>query len=145
MDNSFFELLLSKVKVPERVTIRMYDNKYPFVTSVENTNDTWDWFHVNSAVLEKILHEHGLTWCYIFETAPNKIPCIYMFFGQGLSKELMEEVMDEERSAIGEGRKLYFEDDSFSSIDVDQYDNSISEFERELRNKASDVFVVYKP
>ena len=145
MDNIFFELLLSKVKVPERVTIRMYDNKYPFVTSVENTNDTWDWFHVNSAVLEKILHEHGLTWCYIFETAPNKIPCIYMFFGQGLSKELMEEVMDEERNALEEGRKFWFEDDSFSSIDVEQYDNSISELERELRNKASDVFVVYEP
>ena len=50
-----------------------------------------------------------------------------------------------ERSAIGEGRKLYFEDDSFSSIDVDRYDNSLSELERELKNKVSDVFVVYKP
>ena len=145
MDNSFFELLLSKVRVPERVTIRMYDNKYPFVTSVENTNDTWDWFHVNSAALENTLQEHGLSWCYLFETAPKKVPCIYMFFGQGLSKELMEEVMDEERNALEEGRKFWFEDNSFSSIDVEQYDNSISELERELRNKASDVFVVYEP
>lgn len=145
MDNSIFELLLSKVRAPERVTIRMYDNKYPFVTSVENTNDTWDWFHVNSAALENTLHEHGLSWCYIFETVPKKVPCIYMFFGQGLSKELMEEVMDEERNALEEGRKFWFEDDSFSSIDVDQYDNSISELEQELRNKASDVFVVYEP
>ncbi len=145
MDNSFFELLLSKVRVPERVTIRMYDNKYPFVTSVENTNDTWDWFHVNSAVLENTLHEHGLSWCYLFETAPKKVPCIYMFFGQGLSKELMEEVMDEDRNALEEGRKFWFEDDSFSSIDVDQYDNSITELEKELMRKASDVFRVYEP
>ena len=123
MDNSFFELLLSKVKVPERVTIRMYDNKYPFVTSVENTNDTWDWFHVNSAVLEKILHEHGLTWCYIFDTAPNKIPCIYMFFGQGLSKELMEEVMDEDRID-----DIY---DYFAESDTDSLEAALDELGQE--------------
>ena len=145
MDTAFYELLLSRTKVPERVAIRMYDNKYPFIASLENMNDTWDWFHVNNKALESFLDEHGLSWCYLFETAPQKTPCIYMFFGEGLSKEIMEEAMCEEINALEEGRHFYFEDDSFSSIDVDQYDNSISELEKELTRKASDVFRVYQP
>ena len=145
MDTAFYELLLSRTEVPERVTIRMFDNKYPFVTSLENVNDTWDWFHVNSGTLESFLQEHGLSWCYLFETAPKKTPCIYMFFGKGVSKELMEEAMCEEINALEEGRHFYFEDDSFSSIDVDQYDNSITELEKELIRKAGDVFRVYQP
>lgn len=68
-----------------------------------------------------------------------------MFFGQGLSKEIMENAMCEEINALEEDRHFYFEDDSFSSIDVDQYDNSITELEKELTRKASDVFRVYQP
>ena len=66
-----------------------------------------------------------------------------MFFGKGVSKEIMEEAMCEEINALEEGRHFYFEDDSFSSIDADQYDNSITELEKELIRKVGDVFRVY--
>ena len=45
----------------------------------------------------------------------------------------------------GYGVDTYFLNDSFSSIDVDQYDNSITELEKELIRKAGDVFRVYQP
>ena len=42
-------------------------------------------------------------------------------------------------------RNIYIEDIQFNSIDIDKYDNSITELEKELYRKAGDVFKVYEP
>lgn len=139
------ESLISKLRNPQRVEVEYYKNKYPLILSAERTNDTLDWFHVNSSLLETLLQKEGLSWCYIFETAPKKAPCIYMFIGEGLIKEELIEFMQDDIESLPEERNFYYEDDSFSSIDVDLYDGSITELEKELTRKASDVFRVYEP
>ena len=68
-----------------------------------------------------------------------------MFFGKGLTQEILEEEFGDARESLPEGRSLYFEEESFSAIDVDQYDNSMTVLEQELFRKASEVFRVYEP
>ena len=68
-----------------------------------------------------------------------------MFIGKGLTKEFVIDELKDEMTNIPEDIHLYFEDNPFSSIDIDDYDNSISELEKELMRKASDVFKVYEP
>lgn len=144
MDKSFFEALFSRLTAPEKVVVKFIDNKYAFIDSIDSINDSYDWFYVNSNLIEEALQKKGLAWCYMFETAPNKFPCIYMFIGKGLSKEYVIEELKETTNTLPDDRNLYYEDVPFSSIDIDKYDNSITEFEQELTRKASDVFRVYE-
>lgn len=145
MDKTFFKTLLSKVQNPERVAVNFVEDKYVFIASAENMNDTIDWFTINSNIVEETLENSGLSWCYLIETAPKKSPCIYMFIGKGLTKEFVIDELKDEMTNIPEDIHLYFEDNPFSSIVIDDYDNSISELEKELMRKASDVFKVYEP
>ena len=57
----------------------------------------------------------------------------------------MIDELEDDMANIPNNIHLYFEDNSFSSIDIDDYDNSISELEKELVRKASDIFKVYEP
>ena len=145
MDRSFLESLFAKVQNPARVCVKCYDNKYYYVESEERTNDTLDWYHLNSRMVEEELAKDGYAWCYVFETAPGQSPVIYMFFAKGLTKEALAGEFGEIVETLPEGRNLYFEDKPFSAIDVEQYDNSMTEFEQELSAKASEVFRVYEP
>lgn len=144
MDREFLEYLLSKVKNPARVCVKFYDHKYYYIESVERTNDTLGWYTINGNVVEEELEKEGYTWIYVFETAPNQSPIIYMFFGKSLSKEYLEEEFKNIEESLPEGRQIYFEEASFSEIDVDQYDNSITVLEKELYKKAGEVFRVYE-
>ena len=111
--------------------------------SAENTNDTWGWFHINSEMLEDAFIEMNLSWCYVFETVPKQHPFIYLYVGEGLTKD---DVINDNRIAVEtlpEGRELFFEKKQFSVIDTDKYNNSMTELEKELRKVASDVFKVY--
>ena len=145
MDRNFLESLMSKVQNPARVCIKWYDHKYYYIESEERTNDTLGWYHINSKVVEDALEENGYSWCYVFETAPEQSPIIYMFFAKGLTRDALEKEFRDMEESLPEGRNLYFEEEAFSAIDVDQYDNSISVFEQELFRKASEVFRVYEP
>jgi len=145
MDRSFLESLMSKVQNPARACVKWYDHKFYYIESAERTNDTLGWYHINSKVVEDALEEKGFSWCYAFETAPEQSPIIYMFFGNGMTQKTLEEEFGDSRESLPEGRSLYFEDAPFSSIDVDQYDNSRTVLEQELFRKASEVFRVYEP
>ena len=68
-----------------------------------------------------------------------------MWFAKGLTKDELEREFDDVKDSLPEGRHLFFEDGSFSTIDVDQYDNSMTFLEKELFRKASEVFRVYEP
>ena len=57
----------------------------------------------------------------------------------------MIEELKESMERLPEGTKIYYETASFKSIDIADYDNSISELEKELTRRASDVFRVYEP
>lgn len=144
MDKKFLESLLSKVKNPARVCINDYSQKYYGLISAENTNDTLGWFHINSNVVEEELQKRGFSWCYVFETAPKQSPMIYMFFGKGLSKELLGEDFKDIENSLPKGRSIYYEEQPFRKIDIDRYDDSITELEKELHSKASDIFRVYE-
>ena len=135
---------MSKVKNPARVCVKFYDRKYYYIESVEKTNDTLGWYTINSNVVEEELEKEGYSWCYVFETAPEQSPIIYMWFAKGLTKEDLESEFDDVKDSLPEGRQLFFEDGSFSTIDVDQYDNSKTVLEQELFRKASEVFRVYE-
>lgn len=145
MDRSFLESLMSKVENPARVCVKFYDRKFYYFESAERINDTLGWYHINSNVIEKTLQEGGYSWCYVFETASEQSPIIYMFFAKGLLKETLEREFEDVEDSLPEGRSLHFEDGPFSAIDVDQYDDSLSIFEQELYRKASEVFRVYEP
>ena len=145
MNLSFIESLLDKVAKPDRVEIKLLDRKYLLIQSAENTNDTIGWFHINSQALENEFDANNLSWCYVFETAPKQAPCIYMFAGENLSKEEIKAFLEDGEETLPEGREIYYEDISFSAIDVDQYDNSMTVLEQELFRKASEVFRVYEP
>ena len=143
MDYKMFEAILAKSKVPEKVVITPFNEKYAVLYSAENTNDTYDWFHVNSILLEDSLSDMGFSWCYLIETVPNNRPFIYLFIGKELSKNILIKEMKDIAETLPHERKFYYEDAPFSSI-IDKYDNSITELEQELTGKASDVFRVYK-
>lgn len=135
---------MSKVKNPARVCVKFYDCKYYYIESVERTNDTLGWYTINSNVVEEELEKEGYSWCYVFETAPEQSPIIYMWFAERLTKENLERELDDVKDSLPEGRQIFFEDAPFSSIDVDQYDNSMTVLEQELYRKASEVFRVYE-
>ena len=145
MNLSFIESLLDKVVKPDRVEIKLLDRKFLLIQSAENTNDTIGWFHINSQALENEFEANNLSWCYVFETAPKQAPCIYMFAGENLSKEEIKAFLEDGEETLPEGREIYYEDISFSAIDIDQYDNSMTVLEQELFRKASEVFRVYEP
>lgn len=145
MDKKYFASLFSKLQGPERVVVKFVEDRYAFIASTENTNDTIGWYYINSQIVENSLREKGLSWCYVFETEPEKSPCIYMFIGEGLTKEFIIEELKESMERLPEGTKIYYETASFKSIDIADYDNSISELEKELTRRASDVFRVYEP
>ena len=145
MDRRFLESLMSKVKNPARVCVNFYDHRFYYIESMEKTNDTVGWYTINGNIVEEELDKEGYYWCYVFETAPKQEPFIYMFFGKGLSREILEAEFKEMEESKPKDRQIFFEEASFSSIDVDQYDNSLSFLEKELYRKASDVFKVYEP
>lgn len=144
MDKSFWIEILSGLSSVDKIAVRSFDDKYYGIYSLENTNDTYDWFHINSQKLEDALQANGFSWCYLIETAPSATPFIYLFTGPGLTKKFVEEEIASLPTDVPEGRNIYFEDCSFSQIDIDKYDNSISALEEELLRKASDVFKVYE-
>ena len=135
---------MAKVQNPARVCVKFYDHKFYYIESAEGTNNTSDWYAINSSVIEDELKKEGYTWYYVFETASEQSPVIYMFFGKGLSKETLEEVLNDIEESMPEDRKVFIEDAAFSTIDVDQYDNSISVLEEELYRKAYEVFTTHK-
>ena len=119
MNLSFIESLLDKVVKPDRVEIKLLDRKFLLIQSAENTNDTIGWFHINSQALENEFEANNLSWCYVFETAPKQAPCIYMFAGENSSKEEIKAFLEDGEETLPEGREIYYEDISFSAIDVD--------------------------
>ena len=145
MDRSFLESLMSKVQNPARVCVKWYDHKFYYIESAERTNDTLGWYTINSNVVEEELEKEGYSWCYVFETAPEQSPIIYMWFAKGLTKDDLKIEFDDVNESLPEGRQIFFEDGPFSAIDVDQYDNSMTVLEQELFRKASEVFRVYEP
>ena len=147
MDAQSYAKILSGIDIanPGRIVCKIYDKKYLLIESAEQTNDTIGWYAINSKAIEKCLQENNLLWCYVIETAPKSQPFIYMFIGEDISKEYLENEMKEAAESIPEGRNYYFEEGSFDSIDIDQYDDSKTYLEQELFRKASEVFRVYEP
>ena len=144
MDKSFWSKILSSLSSVDRIAVRSFDDKYYGIYSLENTNDTYDWFQMNSQKLEAALQVNGFSWCYLIETAPSASPFIYLFTGPNMTKEYIEKEIASLSTDVPEDRNIYFKDCSFSQIDIDRYDNSISALEEELLRKASDVFKVYE-
>jgi hypothetical protein len=147
MDAQSYAKILSGINIanPGRIVCKIYDKKYLLIESAEQTNDTIGWYAINSKAIEKCLQANNLLWCYVIETAPKSQPFIYMFIGEDISREYLENEMKETAESIPEGRQIFFEDGPFSAIDVDQYDNSMTVLEQELFRKASDVLRVYEP
>ena len=147
MDAQSYAKILSGIDIanPGRIVCKIYDNKYLLIESAEQTNDTIGWYTINSKAIEKCLQANNLLWCYVIETAPKSQPFIYMFIGEDISREYLENEMIEAAESIPEGRNYYIEEGSFDSIDIDQYDDSKTVLEQEVFRKASEVFRVYEP
>ena len=145
MDKALFESMLSLVKNPGRVEIKEIENLYCVIQSAENTNDTLGWFYINNKIVENVLQEKGLKWCYVFEKTPKNYPFVYMFVGEGITRDFVENEISGMKKNLPKGRELYVEEGSFASINLDKYNKSKSVFEYELRKYASNVFEVYEP
>ena len=146
MDAQSYAKILSGIDIanPGRIVCKIYDKKYLFIESAEQTNDTIGWYVINSKAIEKCLQANNLLWCYVIETAPKSQPFIYMFIGEDISREYLENEMKEVAESIPEDRNYYIEEGSFDSIDIDQYDDSKTVLEQEVFRKASEVFRVYE-
>lgn len=146
MDAQSYAKILSGIDIanPDRIVCKIYDKKYLLIESAEQTNDTIGWYAINSKAIEKCLQANNLLWCYVIETAPKSQPFIYMFIGEDISREYLENEMKEATESIPEGRNYYIEEGSFASIDIDQYDDSKTVLEQEVFRKASEVFRVYE-
>lgn len=146
MDAQSYAKILSGIDIanPDRIVCKIYDKKYLLIESAELTNDTIGWYAINSKAIEKCLQANNLLWCYVIETAPKSQPFIYMFIGEDISREYLENEMKEATESIPEGRNYYIEEGSFASIDIDQYDDSKTVLEQEVFRKASEVFRVYE-
>lgn len=143
MEKDTIKTILSKLVNPERVHVLWAaEGLYAVIESAENTNDTLGWFRHNSNNLEEGLEVAGLSWCYVFETAPNNPPLIYMYIGDDITKDFVMNEISDAIDCLPEGRELHIVDDSFSTLDADQYDNSITEMEKVAVRYASDVFRV---
>ncbi len=128
---------------PERVEVYEKNGIY-CICSANNTNDTVEWFEVNSSSIENVLQKAGMSWCYVFETKASEKPIIYLYFAKELTKGILINAKREIFETMPEDMHLYIEEGlPFSSIDVEQYDNTISVLERELRRKCSDVLKVF--
>lgn len=145
MDKAFFESMLSQTKNPERVEIKNYENLYCVIQSAENTNDTLGWFYINNKVVEQALQQKGLKWCYVFETAPKAYPFVYMFIGESVTRNFVEQEIGAFKQTLPKGREFFIEDVPFASINLNKYNKSKSVLEHELRKYASDVFEVFEP
>jgi hypothetical protein len=147
MDAQSYAKILSGINIanPDRIVCKIYDKKYLLIESAEQTNDTLGWYAINSKAIEKCLQANNLLWCYVIETAPKSQPFIYMFIGEDISREYLENEMKEAAESIPEGRNVYFEEGCFDSIDIDQYDDSKTVLEQEVFRIASEVFRVYEP
>ncbi len=67
-----------------------------------------------------------------------------MLIGHDMTKEFVAEELKDSFNNLPENKQIYIKETPFSSIEIDDYDNSISEFDREFMRKASDVFKVYE-
>ncbi len=144
MNRDFFASLFTRVQTPDRIAIRFVNDQYAYIESVDKDKDLVDWFCVNSNILEESLNEHNLSWCYLIETVPNERPDVYMLIGHDMTKEFVAEELKDSFNNLPENKQIYIKETPFSSIEIDDYDNSISEFDREFMRKASDVFKVYE-
>lgn len=144
MNRDFFASLFTRVQTPDRIAIRFVNDQYAYIESVDKEKDLVDWFCVNSNILEESLNEHNLSWCYLIETVLNERPDVYMLIGHDMTKEFVAEELKDSFNNLPENKQIYIKETPFSSIEIDDYDNSISEFDREFMRKASDVFKVYE-
>ena len=144
MNRDFFASLFTRVQTPDRIAIRFVNDQYAYIESVDKEKDLVDWFCVNSNILEESLNEHNLSWCYLIETVHNERPDVYMLIGRDMTKEFVAEELKDSFNNLPENKQIYIKETPFSSIEIDDYDNSISEFDREFMRKASDVFKVYE-
>lgn len=145
MKKDFIENLISGLRNPGRVLFAPISEELVYIGSAENTNDTLDWFYVNSMAIEEALQKEGLTWCYLFETAPSSAPLVYMFIGKNITEADVRNIFEDSIDELPEDRELYYELKPFQSIDIDNYDHSITDLEKVATRYASDVFRVYEP
>ncbi len=117
-DAQSYAKILSGIDIanPDRIVCKIYDKKYLLIESAEQTNDTIGWYAINSKAIEKCLQANNLLWCYVIETAPKSQPFIYMFIGEDISREYLENEMKEATESIPEGRNYYIEEGSFASM-----------------------------
>lgn len=142
MDKNKILKLLEATQNPSRVKVGLTPD-YAVLFSAENTNDTWSWFHVNAAKVEKGLEELGYNWVYQFETIPGGLPFIYLYFAPGLTKEFVEKDMQHSMDNKPDDREIYFAEGNFANLNVDQY-REVSALEDAINRHASDVFAVYE-
>jgi hypothetical protein len=144
MDKKQLQELLDNTENSNRVIFELLCDGTLRIKSKNNTNDTWGWFHINSEMLEDAFRKMNLSWCYIFETAPQHKPIIYLLAGETMTREYAIKDNRVEVEMLPEGREMFFEAKPFSLIDKDKYDNSLTELEKLLRKSASDVIEVYE-
>lgn len=144
MNNKIAKALLLELENPDRVKISILNDNMVCILSADNTNDTLDWFLVNSSKIETSLANEGLSWCYVFETIPKEKPMVYLFMGE-ISEKAIKDELRNSFETLPEDRQIHFEFATFASIDKDAYDNSITPLEEELKQKSSDVFRVIEP
>ncbi len=140
MDKEIVEEIFAGVKTPSFIKVLFVDS-FAVITSAQNKNEgTGDWFLLNSEYIEKLLTENGISWVYLFETAPSAEPFVYMLMEEGLTKELAIEKTKEMVKSLPQGREAYYFDCPFAELNLEEYDHSSSNAEETLIEKAAQLF-----
>jgi len=136
--------ILKQLENPSRVEVMLIDG-YDVIMSSKNTNDTIDWFRVNSRKLEDYLIKHNQRFFYVLEKDGDYDACIYLYIGQDLTRIDMERLIEDYQKRCPVGLKYFLENSHFNSIEKSKYERKKTTLEQILLQKSSDVIEVLEP
>ena len=144
MKKEFYEKILLQLSNPSRVQV-CFMKGYEVIMSRGNTNDTVDWFYVNSDSLEKFLVDNGMSWCYLLEKAKGLDANIYLFIGEKLCYDDMLSYKEDYFKDNNKCLEFFIELKPFKEISQCKYEHESSAVEEALYNHADNVFIVREP
>lgn len=142
MTQEQFDIITKGLVNPERVKVAVTP-EYDLLLSAENTNDTMEWFKINSESLESNLRHQKLKWAYAIETCPDNQPFIYMLISPNMSTWKANKLILRAKNTLPEDRSIFASEGPFKAFKIDNFDLTPTTLLDELFTKyASDVLRV---
>ena len=134
--------VMKKTQNPGRIKVGLcVDRNFCGIFSRKGTNDTSDWYMVNSPMIESEIKKAGLSWYYLFETIKGDYPGVTMIIGENINAQTGRDLMTELLGYIPDND--HFDDGTYKDV-CDNY-REISALERVLTQESSTVIRILEP